>query len=231
MDKKVVFAVCAIVCGNLFFLGGCHQHPKLSQVPVVTNYEINTQRKMQSLEHWKILAEDVAFLIDQRIKKNKELDKSIYVTSAGSTDFEKTFRKLLITSLVKNNINVTNTQGDHAILNFSVDLISHSKRMLVDKSGVYQTLSPELVAKRSIGNFFGLLGKKEKYELEEVAAGKYTTKLPSSEIMITTSLMHREEYLFRGSDVYYINDNDWDHYKEQKIYDPNLAKRYKIVGD
>lgn len=186
---------------------------------------------MQSLEHWKILAEDVSFLIAQRIDSNKGFKKNIYVAPSGSTPFEKMFRRLLITCLVNRDIDVTNSQGRHAILSYNVDLINHSKRNFVDNWGEYQVLGPDLVAKRDLSNLFGLLGTKDVYPVVNVEAGKYTKTLPNSEIMVTTSLMFREEYLFRNSDIYYINEEDWDHYKEHKMYDSNLSQSYKIVGE
>ena len=40
-----------------------------------------------------------------------------------------------------------------------------------------------------------------------VANGKH-------EVIITTSVTQNGTYLYRGSDIYYINDNDYTHYME-----------------
>jgi hypothetical protein len=64
-----------------------------------------------------------------------------------------------------------------------------------------------------------------------VDAGAHTAFEPSMEVMITTSLNKNARYLMRDSSVYYINEKDWNHYKQQtNHYDPGLVN-YKIVSE
>ncbi|HMB31160.1 MAG TPA: hypothetical protein VKN82_05005 [Desulfohalobiaceae bacterium] len=241
MNSRLLVCI-GLILLLIFLIISCQpyrKYPQLSQVPVPTSYKLRTQKKMQALDHWKMLAEDVAIQIKKRIDNSLYPNKELYVTPAGTTDFEKNFRTLLISSLVKEKVKVTNQQGNHMLLNFQLDVLRHKKRMIVTKSGFYQTLSPDLVAKRekscAINNYppqeCYYYRNRQYYPLVNVEAGRYTMKLPRNEVLVTTSLVYNSEYLFRNSAVYYINDKELFQYrnKEDKKYNQK-AKEYFVVN-
>nr|AGF93683.1 hypothetical protein FLSS-16_0024 [uncultured organism] len=204
--------------------------PVLSQVPVPTGFNLQTQQKIQAVQHWKILASEVAETIRNRMEeKITKLHKSIYVAPSGNTPFEQAFRDLLISQLIKQGLNVTHKNGDHLLLSFEVETFKHHDRLKKTSYGTYMTLVPGM----SINRFQDSVGA-EKIKgdpRKNMEAGKYIDELPQREVLITTSLMYKGEFLARDSSVFYINDKEWWHYKNRKREEDYKVKSYQVVAD
>jgi hypothetical protein len=228
----------------------CPRIPELAQAPVPTHHDLTTQKKMQAVEHWKLLAEEVAAEVKEQVRKSLYINRGIYVAPSGTTEFEKNFRQLLISSLVRENLNVTNRQGDHLILSFSVDLVRHSKRLVRTPGGTYQAVIPsEQVEERAsevvVRSYDSALSRTETcvcleqrrcptgcgpYTTAAVEAGRYTQVLPRTEVLVATSLMCNGDYIYQDASAYYINHCDAHQYTGQNQY-TETANEYYLVGE
>ncbi len=209
--------------------------PVASQVPVPAAYPLSTQHKMQAMHHWKVLAEDVAYRIDDYLERSVfEKHYPIYVAPGGTTPFEKAFYDLLITQLVENGLQVSRSRNEAMVLSFDLDMVRHSKRTVVTRRGVYKSLAPGMYVQRRAPEMttYDSIRSDEVHVAQSrinVDSGIYTHHLPNVEIMVTTSLTRNENYVVRDSSIYYINDSDWKNYRQNVMYrDPSVVN-YRLV--
>ena len=236
--------ICGVILTLMavFLMEGCYRGqnrpgpatPVTSQVPVPNAYRLSTQQKMQAVHHWQVLANDVANIVNLKIKGDfSDSQSPIYVAPAGITVFDKGFLELLITSLVEKGLSVSNSYKDALVLSFDTQVVTYKRRTIRTRAGVYKSLAPGLFVHREMplsGNkgwkAQGLVASSE----VNVEAGAYTIELPEKEVMITLSLMYKGSYVMRHSSVYYINDPEWRHYAQRsEIRDPAVAA-YKLVN-
>ena len=226
----------------LFVIGGCYYRPSgpakpvTSQVPVPNAFRLSTQQKMQAIQHWKLLAVDVAGLIKKKVEDSYlETQIPIYVAPSGITPFEKAFHDLLLTGLVEIGMDVSNQPNGNLQLSFDIQVVTHHNKILKTRAGVYKSLAPGFFVRRDTP----LYGPKRRTEEAgmhvqsaelNAEAGEYTIELPKNEIMVTSSLMFGNKYILRNSSIYYINDPEWSHYvMKSKYRDPTVAE-YMLVN-
>jgi len=232
-----VCVVALLVIGGCYYGPGGPAKPVTSQVPVPNGFRLSTQQKMQAVQHWKLLAEDVAGLIKKKIEEGYiDTQIPIYVAPSGITPFEKAFHDLLLTGLVEIGMDVSNQPKGNLQLSFDIQVITHHNKILRTAAGVYKSLAPGFFV-RSSTPFYGQGRRTEEAEMYvqsaelNAEAGEYTIELPKNEIMVTSSLMFDNKYIMRNSAVYYINDPEWSHYvMKSKYRDPAVAE-YKLVDE
>ncbi len=229
-----------LACLGLLLLG-CQSprisQPIASQIPVPTDHALKTQQKMQAVQHWELLAEDVDCKIDDYLESQHNLPgEDMYLVPGGNTPFEKTFYDLLLTQLVDKGVPVSRQKGSPLTLSFDLELVRHSKRVIQTETGVYSSLAPGVYVQRNKGTTWS---PEQVLETEKqlansqvnVDAGAYTTFEPAMEVVITTSLTKNDRYLMRDSSVYYINEKDWNHYEQRTdLHDPQTVN-YSIVPE
>ena len=242
MFKRVLgFNVYLVV---LLAIGGCYlgtkppAKPLTSQVPVPNAFQLSTQQKMQAVHHWKLLAEDVAHLVAEKIDGSYQGTLiPIFVAPSGITPFEKAFHDLLLTSLVEIGLDVSNRPEGNRQLSFDIQVITHHDKILGSRAVVYESLAPGFFVQRGAPASNG--SEKRTDEAEVIArnaelneqAGEYIVELPKNEIIVTTSLMFSGKYIMRNSSIYYINDPDWSQYVLKSRYrDPSVAQ-FKLVDE
>ncbi|SDB21135.1 hypothetical protein SAMN05660653_01012 [Desulfonatronum thiosulfatophilum] len=208
----------------ILLIHGCtHRHgtlPVLSQIPVPTAYPLRAQQKMQAMHHWEVLADDVAGRVHKSLERHvMERQFPIYVAPSGTTPFAKSFHSLLITRLVERNIAVTGSFSNAMILSFDLDMVRHGDRFVRTGSGLYKALAPDVFVQRASlltpDGHGALINQALMRSAEaDVDAGVYTSNLPRTEVMITSSLLFDDDFLMRDTSIYYINDSEWWHYKQ-----------------
>jgi hypothetical protein len=253
MFKRVLrLNVCLVV---LLAIGGCYlgsrapAKPVTSQVPVPSAFRLSTQQKMQAVHHWKLLAQDVAHLIGEKIDGGYHDPLiPIYVAPSGITPFEKAFHDLLLTSLVEIGLDVSNRPEGNRQLSFDIQVITHHQKILRSGGVVYEPLAPGVFVQRGAPSLYGPDKMNNEGEtLEENAelkaeaeviehraelnaeAGEYAVELPKNEIIVTTSLIFSGKYIMRNSSIYYINDPDWSQYVLKSRYKDPAVAQYMIV--
>lgn len=209
--------------------------PVLAQAPVPTAYPLTTQQKMQAVQHWDVLAEDVACKVHD-ILEHRILERqyAVYVAPSGTTPFAKSFHELLITRLVEKNIAVAASHDTGMVLSFDIEMIRHGNRLTRTSKGLYKALSPEVFVRGDT-----TLPMDEQVEHANQAmlrtaeanvdAGVYTHSLPRVEVLITTTLMFEGSYVMRDSSVYYINDKQWWHYRQRVAPGESGVVNYQLV--
>ncbi len=196
-------------------LGSC------ASIPMHASYSFTEQQKMQAAHHWDVLASDVANQINNKLISNDYIDRSVYVkTTCGdnaipcdpgeTTLFNEGFRDLLITRLVRFGVPTSDSlQRSDIEVDYKVQVIYHRTPRHTMQPGLLTVLATgiavlrhapgeaQLIAAAGVMDFFIATGP---------GNGHY-------EVIISTSMVQNKKYLFRTSDIYYINDPDFWHYQ------------------
>lgn len=207
----------AVISLILALVAGC------ARIPEPTGYQYSTQPKMQAAHHWVVLASDVANRINNQLVTNDYAQTSLFVkATCGDEDspcapqetsaFNEAFRDLLITELVRFGVPVRQQPDEGTItVHYKVQMVYHNARRV-------RTIQPGLLTGLAAGI---MVLRNAPVELQAIAAGGVLDYLnmaavhhSAHEIIITTSMIARNQYLFRTSDLYYINDKDFSHYQD-----------------
>jgi hypothetical protein len=178
---------------------------------------------MQAAAHWEVLAADLANRINNQLITTDNLDKAVFVKetcgdetiSCGPNEtsgFNEAFRDLLITNLFGYGVPTKSRADEKAIeVRYKVQIVRHNTdRVRSLQPGLLTGLSTAVAVLRNAPLELIILAS-------GVAADVANTSLVSSghyEVIITTSMITRDRYLFRASDIYYINEKDFYHYQE-----------------
>lgn len=205
------------VLSFLALLAGC------ARIPEPTGYQYTTQPKMQAAYHWIVLASDVANRINNQLVLSDYPRTPVYVReTCGSEDvpcaanqsstFTEAFRDLLITELVRFGVPVRQTPDEEALtVHYKVQLVyHHSSRVRTIKPGVMTAIATGVMVFRNLPHELGTIagvGLLDFFNATAVDSSKH-------EVIITTSIIAKQQYLFRASDVYYINDADSGQYRD-----------------
>lgn len=214
----------------LLLVGGC-----AGRIPEPIAYPYSQQQKMEASHHWQVLADDLANRINNELIITDNANKSVFVketcgneaTPCNPTEtssFNEAFRDLLITNLVGYGI-PTKKQNDEETLeiHYKVQIVRHaSERMRTLQPGLLTGLSAAIVVLRNAPADLVTLAVGA---ASDVANANMTIN-GHYEIIITTSMLASGKYLFRASDIYYINDKDFWHYQENLLQ----AKTMKLTG-
>lgn len=200
----------------LLSIGGC-----ASTIPEPISYPYSQQNKMQASHHWEVLAADLANRINNQLIITDNIDRAVFVKETcgneaepcgeGETgSFNEAFRDLLITYLVDFGIPTRNERTADALdINYKVQVVRHNadrRRSL--QPGLLSTLSAAIVVLRDAPTNLVIMAAGAGADIANTSLvdnGHY-------EVIITTSIVKRQRYLFRSSDIYYINDKDFAHY-------------------
>ncbi|KAB2887537.1 MAG: hypothetical protein F9K32_19555 [Desulfobulbaceae bacterium] len=194
-----------------------------SRIPGPTTHPFTQQRKMQAVEHWGVLAGDVASRLNRELVVYDYLDTPVFVKQTCGDDatpcqpnqtstFNEAFRDLLITNLVNYGIQTRSTPDERALtVNYKVQVVYHrGTRIRSYFPGTFTMLSAAvLVLREAPDELIALAGG----GLLDLVNSAYTD-YGHYEILITTSIVNAGRYVFRTSDIYYINDDDFWQYQE-----------------
>ncbi len=172
---------------------------------------------MQAAFHWHILSQDVANRINNQLLKLDDLNYPVFVReTCGSEDtpcapgevsgFDEAFRDLLITDLVNLGVPVIQSPDDDTItINYKVQLVHHrAKRLASMKPGSITVATLALQVIRDLPSDVATVLVAAGIDLvnqNSVTSGQY-------DIIITTSMARLNNYIYKASDLYYINDKD-----------------------
>ncbi len=192
------------------------------RIPEPAGYVQSDQQKMQATHHWNVLAADLANQINNELILNDYLDTPVFVREtcgdenepcppSESTVFEESFRDLLITNLVTLGVPTRQKQESGTlVVNYKTQTVYHHR-------DTWRSLRPGLLTALTAGI---LVIRNAPADLIWLAAAgtvdfanaAYVTS-SNFEVLITTSLVADGRYLFRNSNIYYINDLDSWHYQ------------------
>jgi len=225
----------------LVFVIGCSQNPKMwrSQTPKPTTYEFSEQKKMQSAAHWNLLAEDVAGQVMAMLETRGYLTQPVYMQPpCGAplgpcevhleTSFGEGFYDLLLTHLVNHGLKVSAEEHGSLIVTNKLQVVWHNEDRRTRAlrpgmlTGIVSLAAGWAWVLRDAIDHIGWDGGATAAAagaaitaagIYDVASGMFTKGMPHSEVIITTSIRDFDRYLMRKTDIYYINDADYWHYK------------------
>lgn len=197
-------------------LGGC------ARIPQPATYSSTEQQKMQATHHWDVLANDVANQVNKTLLLHDYTSDPVFVRATCGSDnapcnsgetsqFNEGFRDLLITQLVRFGVPTSAEENPKAIVvNYKVQVVYHrDNRHAARPPGILTALTTAISVLRHAPG-----------EVQAIAAAGVLDMMNSAtddagqyEIIITTSMITDNKYLFRTSDIYYINDLDFWHYQ------------------
>jgi hypothetical protein len=191
------------------------------RVPEPAPYVYSDQQKMQAGHHWDVLAADLADEINTALILGDYLAAPVFVRqTCGDEDtacrpaetsvFDEAFRDLLITNLVALGVptSATSTEDTIVVHYKAQPVYHHAQRLRTIRPGLLTSLSAGIIVMRNAP-----------WELATMAmAGGidalnavYNT-LDRFEVVITTSMIAKNKYLYRDTSIYYINTTDSWHY-------------------
>ncbi len=194
-----------------------------SRIPEPVNYPYSQQQKMQATQHWNVLSQDLANRINNELIITDNIDKAVFVQETcgdeskpceqnQSSTFHEAFRDLLITNLVGFGIPTESRRNNEAIdIQYKVQVVRHnSNRMRTIQPGVLTAISAAIVVLRNVPSELLILAGGVAADIANVTL----TDNGHYEVIITTSMVAKGQYLFRASDIYYINDKDFWQYQQ-----------------
>lgn len=192
------------------------------RIPEPIGYPYSEQNKMQAGLHWDVLAADLANQINNELILNDYLDTPVFVRETcgdenkpceplKATVFEESFRDLLITNLVKLGVPTNpRPENDAIVIDYKAQTVFHQRnRWRTIKPGLITALTAGILVIRNAPSELIALAVAGTIDFANAAVA--TTS--NFEVIITTSVIADNHYLFRNSNIYYINDQDSWHYQ------------------
>jgi hypothetical protein len=186
-----------------------------SRVPVAKNHPLTGQYKAKAAHHWDVLADDIARQtqtaasgLDSPIKGTPLYIKPPEKNSA----FSSAFGNFLITRLVNRGLPVTSNAEEGLAISYETQLLRHDSSRYTHLPGTLTALAAGIWVVRNIASStasaiptsLAITG------LADYALGHYAGEATHTELIVTTSILHDASYVFRRSDIYYIEDEDTD---------------------
>ncbi len=193
-----------------------------SRIPRPAPYAFSEQQKMQAVHHWDVLASDVANRINNQLIISDYIDKAVYVKTTCGTDadpcereetsqFNEAFRDLLITRLVSFGVPTSIDKKLTDIeVNYKVQVVYHASTRHMLSPGSLTALTTAVAVFRNASSTARLIALAAGIDI----VGSTSPINGHYEVIITTSMVSDDKYLFRASDIYYINDPDFWQYQK-----------------
>lgn len=187
---------------------------KSPAAPVADNFLRSSQKQMQASQHWMMVAEDLAEQMMSNLASKKLASKPIYLNlQTNVTPFTRAFNDFLITHLVEKGVAVSQAKNNSVIYNYKIQTVQYqsNRNTLLPEKVKWTSLAGGLFVARNVASIFNadalLLGAGAVVDVEE------SNRAPNLELIITSSLLDRDIYLARTTDIYYVNEADIDLYK------------------
>ncbi|MDM8563635.1 hypothetical protein QUF54_09800, partial [Candidatus Marithioploca araucensis] len=207
-------------------------------LPVATGYPVKAQRKMQSAHHWDVLAKDLAERLKITIDlsfPNAVVKPTVFVKYNDKTPFGKAFFTLLISRLIQQGLVImdSNAQyGDNLVIDYHMQVVHHKDRRLTYlPPGAFTLLATGVWLAAQIQDHWNY----PSWTLYPLTIGGVSTLadyyLPgetNTEVIISTIVTIGQQYLLGDSRIYYINDDDYEHY--ESFITTTTNKTYRIVN-
>lgn len=157
-------------------------------IPDPTPYPYSQQQKMQASSHWEVLATDLANRINNELILTDNIYKAVFVKETCGDE------------TISCKPNETSSFNEA----FRDLLITNLFRFGIPTKSQSAVDTIEVQYKVQVVHHIG----------DRVLSLQSAMLTSHYEIIITTSMQTNERYLFRASNIYYINDKDFHHYQE-----------------
>lgn len=196
-----------------------------SQAPLAAGYPLSSQPKMQAMAHWDKLAVTVAGNCAKALDHfHPNGDLRVYVAPVAATPFGKSYREALLTRLVDFGVPVAFSPDGAAVLEVSLEMVSHRRALDKTRSGRQHAPDPGFVQKKDERGLYA------EVPMISTESGFFDPSTPDTEVQITSSLVHGGGYLYRDSSIFYVDGRDRSHYDLSAPRNGVELKRYSLVN-
>jgi len=178
----------------------CHTPPyRYAAVPLPTNHPTSLQREVQAVQHWQLMAANIALATRAMLDAEPETLGHPFsvVPPQPTTAFSAAFHELLVTELHKAGVHVAAPPAAGTAIRYAIRLIEFGQGRRTDLPFYANTdsLPPELAVT-------------DPSELSN-------RRVPRHELLVTTSILRGDGYWLRRNDIYYLRDEDAELYRVQ----------------
>jgi hypothetical protein len=202
-------------------LGGCSGITKSPSVPIPQNFAQSNQRHIQAVEHWSIIAEDLANQTIVSLEKNKLSVSPIYVKHPSlKTEFSVAFHDFLVEELVKKGMKVNRSNANNTVLEYKVQAIefnSYRDLALVGTKAKWTSVGAGILVVRDV------LSKNFSSKATDIMTGAILYDFwnadegaPKLELLISSAIVDKNVYVMKTTDVYYANRDDSNLYQGER---------------
>jgi hypothetical protein len=196
-----------------------------SEVPVPTTFSLTSQHKLKSAHHWDVIAKDAAQQVASSLVKNNLSSTPVTVSSQQPhAPFQAGFRNFLITHLVDLKQPVAQKGADIEV-QFETQIVRHASARQSSTPGELTVLTAGILVVRQAAQNWGgnaqIAGALSLAGLADWGKG-YATSLPNTEVIVTTSVTLKGQFLMHKTDVYYLEDVDGSLFEQMK--------QWRVVG-
>lgn len=196
-----------------------------SEVPRPSTFPLTSQQKLKSAHHWEVIAKDAAQQAATSLVKNNLANTPVVVTTAqADAPFQIGFRNFLITHLVDLNQPVVQKGADIEV-QFETQIVRHASNRVASIPGELTVLTAGIiVVRQAVLNWGDDAAKAGALALAGLADwGKgHATSVTKTEVIVTTSVTRKGQFLMRKTDVYYVEDVDGALFEQMK--------QWRVVG-
>lgn len=188
-----------------------------TSIPQAENFPPSKQKKLMAAQHWNLVAQDA---VDRTrvilAEKGFADDTPLYILQNSDTVFDHAFRKYMIANFIEAGAVVSTKKEGALEISYDTQVIKHAAYFEPDRYGYKPGAATAGVAGfwvlRDVVKDLNFLNG---LATVGIAAGydAYKAKNPGEtgvELLLTTSITHRDRYVMLNADAYYIeNAETW----------------------
>lgn len=213
-QRKIRMKWAVLLVGALLVTGCTH-----TNMPQAQNFPPTQQKIAVAAQHWGMIATDAVQQTQMALAGQDTLKGlPVYVAENTNTEFHKAFRNFMISGLVNAGIAVSSKKEGAVEIAYETQVIRHNSRG--------EPFDPSANGYRpgaltgGVTGFWVLRNAMEKWSSGWNAAASigaaagydvYRSGNPEPtgvELLLTTSIVHKDRYLMRNTDAYYVEDAD-----------------------
>jgi len=182
-----------------------------AKVPKQQSHILSYQEKLQASKHWDRMAKKVVNGLESELGIG---GGPVFIQAHDNSQFGSTMRTLITSKLHNKGIAVSQDRKSQYKLSWNVQLVTHEANR-ANKGGLLTFILIEIPQ-------YIFFGENDSREYK-----------PHSEAVITFKLMKDDISLFRDTKIYYVNDEDNDHYwniPEYADQNPTRSKTFTPVN-
>jgi hypothetical protein len=183
-----------------------------ASIPMQEAYVLSVEKRLQASQNWKVLAKQIAEEVELVIEKEKRIANGdhlsanieiesknlgvdpVFISDLDQSPFGRAMQTIIATEFIKHKVAMTRDPSTSFELDWLVQPVVHK----ADRKN-----SPSLL-------YIIFIGVPQAIFLGETDLG-FQSK-PHTEVIITFRLKRNGDDIFRQTHVYFINDEDVDHY-------------------
>jgi len=208
---------------SLTLLSAC-----VTNKPQAENFPQSEQKKLMAAQHWDLVSKD-AVAQTRFVLANKGFakDTPLYIVPNTKTVFNHAFRKYLIANFIKAGAVVSTKKEGALEVEFDTQVIEHANKINPEEHGYKPGTASvgvagfwvlrDVLEHLNPMNALATVGMAGAYDV-------YKANNPGEtnvELLLTTSIVHRDRYVMLNADAYYIE------HAESKLFGPCRGRNRK----